>query len=414
MPSDSAIFHEGGLQSGISLAIQTSKLVVCFIYDDSEESKIWETEWLVAKRVRKALVTKTVALRIAFGSPEAGFLAAFCPVSEAPMMIVIHNGRVLEILKKDMSREEWFEGLGRGLGVRGLEHHEEKKEDSEDRQPNYQLSSSKKLSGDKADSETATNQASQDPPVEQPVPREPKGKERATSQKDDTRRKPGNVGSTSTIKNFETIPSQSEKDKSTGKPSSRKATIGTKATIQPKPSPSIQSPKPSSSPSASRSVSKSKPSTDSIFYSTTTPTPTPRAKPTDSALQIRLFDGTTHRNRFPLTSTLSTSVRPWVDSLLSSFTCTSISPPYTFLHILTPLPNHTISVFEEAQSLQELGLVPSATLVLVPVRNYVEGYQSQGGGLLGSVWGMATGAFYNGNHLSFEPNRSDNNDDDDR
>lgn len=48
--------------------------------------------------------------------------------------------------------------------------------------------------------------------------------------------------------------------------------------------------------------------------------------------------------------------------------------PYTFKHILAPLPNRTLSISDEEDSLQHLGLVPSATLVMVPIQGYTAAY----------------------------------------
>ena len=116
------------------------------------------------------------------------------------------------------------------------------------------------------------------------------------------------------------------------------------------------------------------------------------------AVQVRLFDGSTIRTRFdsPATQTLVSSVRSWIDLHLRSTDGTKrlSIPPYTFKHILTPLPNRTLEVSEEEKTLQDLGLTPTATLVLVPVQGYTEAYTRSGvSGWLAWVYGMVTGAF---------------------
>lgn len=117
----------------------------------------------------------------------------------------------------------------------------------------------------------------------------------------------------------------------------------------------------------------------------------------ECALQIRLFDGSTIRSRFSPQGTLRANVRPWIDKEQI------IDVPYTFKHILTPLPNKNISISDEEQSLQSQGLTPSATLILVPVHGYTSayddssmtGYMSRGFnlgyGLVSSGVGMVTG-----------------------
>lgn len=89
----------------------------------------------------------------------------------------------------------------------------------------------------------------------------------------------------------------------------------------------------------------------------------------ECSVQVRMFDGSTFRDRFPSEDTLRVHVRLWVDKqrLDGDF-------PYTFKQILTPLPNRTLSISEEEESLQSLGLTPSATLVMVPVQGYTAAY----------------------------------------
>jgi hypothetical protein len=117
----------------------------------------------------------------------------------------------------------------------------------------------------------------------------------------------------------------------------------------------------------------------------------------DCALQVRLFDGTTIRSRFSPRNTLRKDVRQWVDGQRADGDI-----PYTFKQVLTPHPNRTITISEEENSLQSLGLNPSATLILVPVKDYTSAYE--GGatsyisrgisavvGLVSSIINMVTG-----------------------
>lgn len=97
------------------------------------------------------------------------------------------------------------------------------------------------------------------------------------------------------------------------------------------------------------------------------------AAPTHCALQIRLFDGTSIRSRFTSDSTLSAAVRAYV----AEQSDTTI--PYNFRQMQTPLPSRTIDITEENESLLSLGLAPSATLVLVPVKGYTDAYMVSGG-----------------------------------
>lgn len=100
------------------------------------------------------------------------------------------------------------------------------------------------------------------------------------------------------------------------------------------------------------------------------------------ALQIRLFDGSTIRKTFSSRNTLGKEVREWIDAEQQI-----AGSPYTFKQILAPQPSKTISAGEEEEGLQELGLLPNATLVLVPIKSYNTAYESRSG-----VTGVATGA----------------------
>ena len=92
------------------------------------------------------------------------------------------------------------------------------------------------------------------------------------------------------------------------------------------------------------------------------------AKSTECAIQIRLFDGSTIRSRFAPDCSLRGDVRPWIDREKSD------DIPYMFKQVLTPMPNRTLSISEEEESLQSLGLSPNATLVISPVQSYTAAY----------------------------------------
>lgn len=93
----------------------------------------------------------------------------------------------------------------------------------------------------------------------------------------------------------------------------------------------------------------------------------------ECAVQVRLFDGSTVRSRISSDQTLRGNVRPWIDQQKSD------DVPYTFKQILTPMPNRTLSISEEEETLQSLGLTPSATLVIIPVQSYTAAYSGAQG-----------------------------------
>lgn len=103
-------------------------------------------------------------------------------------------------------------------------------------------------------------------------------------------------------------------------------------------------------------------------------------KSRDIRVQVRTFDGSTLRQTFAPSANITSDIRPWIDST------PSISAPYNLKLILTPLPNRTIEPAEEDQSLLDLGISGSCTLIMVPVKSYVESYTgSSASGILGSA-----------------------------
>ncbi|KAH8907931.1 hypothetical protein BR93DRAFT_926956 [Coniochaeta sp. PMI_546] len=111
-------------------------------------------------------------------------------------------------------------------------------------------------------------------------------------------------------------------------------------------------------------------------------------------LQIRLFDGSTVRGRCYATESLGGEVRKWLDRQPGM---KGVGSGYGFKVILTPAPSRRIEVADEGKTLEELGLSPSATLVLVPVHGTGAGaYPGAVGGnpvvrLVMAVLGMFTG-----------------------
>ncbi|KAI4172300.1 MAG: hypothetical protein LQ346_008626, partial [Caloplaca aetnensis] len=96
--------------------------------------------------------------------------------------------------------------------------------------------------------------------------------------------------------------------------------------------------------------------------------------PQQCSLQVRLFDGATIRGRFEPSQTLGSAVRKWIAEHRMDG-----DSPFTLKQILTPLPTRTITISEEEESLQSLGLLPSATLVMVPIQSYIGAYTSDRG-----------------------------------
>lgn len=117
----------------------------------------------------------------------------------------------------------------------------------------------------------------------------------------------------------------------------------------------------------------------------------PPGPPTQYRLQVRLFDGSSVRSSFTPSQTISRDVRPWLDQQMTE------NRPYNLKHILTPLPNRTLTIADEEQTLQAfLNLGATANLVMVPIQTYADAYSGAGPSLpvraASAAYDMATSA----------------------
>ncbi|KAK7607428.1 hypothetical protein BKA81DRAFT_369135 [Phyllosticta paracitricarpa] len=413
------MFHQGDLQSGISLALQQSKSVTCFVTDESDESRLWEEEWLHDDRIAQLLASKSVNLRLEAGSVEAGFLAAFCPIHKAPALIVVHNGQLRLSLFAGVEKEDFVSQLAAVLGNEGAQKvHQSTPGEA-------QLQEEARASVTQASPSTPAQTTSPPPstPYTEPAPtpaesntsltallpdraarleaerrREAEAEAAARREKAAGKRRAveeeANKSSSSSSQmsyaaqeklrkqaqksELQRILERVEADKRDRREQAEMRRRLREAEATGSPHPDI-----------------SEESRTAATTTTTTSSRGPASKSGTVCLRILLLDGTQLRDYFPPTSTLASDVRPRVDAALSS---SSSPPPYTFKLLLAPQhPNRHLSASDEAQPLQDIDdVAPSATLILVPVRNAatVSAYTGAGGGYIGSVY-VALLATYN-------------------
>ncbi|KAK5112405.1 hypothetical protein LTR85_011514 [Meristemomyces frigidus] len=444
------MFHSGDLNSGISLAIQQQKLVACFVRQDEDYwSQIWEDYWLANPSTQKEsseqgpsfgelLGEKAVLLRLDYGSKEASFLSAFCKIEKAPTFVVIRNGQVLEKLEGGVGQDEWIERVLKATGLYGGQEGGGAGEQEDDADgpgsqayadsaaqvqpapvvdtppaadepseasaqppsttaPASQSSSTpstlfpdraQRLEAEKAKRDAAENadrQARQDARRQEAEDAyaadrgegKGKGKQRASTSTEDADKQRARdqwiyqqkQRKDQAKKDRERILAQIEADKAerrvrreNGRMAEREAGAG------------------ASTPLSDERIAASRRSAGAGGV---------------CSLQIRLFDGSSIRNRFPTDTTLANDVRSWIKETSPPGTG-GADIPYTFRQILAPQPSRSIEISEEHQTLRDLELAPSATLVLVPVAGYTDAYASNGGsssGVLGYGWGLANGVW---------------------
>ncbi|ODM18427.1 hypothetical protein SI65_06298 [Aspergillus cristatus] len=345
------MFYQGTLQEGIALAMSQSKAVVCFVRDDEELSNVWENEYLADDPTfARLFVEEAVTLRLPAGSEGATYLTSFCPIPKLPGLVVIRNGMMREYIIPEISKDD-FRARLRAVLEDERKSSQVPQQTQSDAGDNSAASPAAPTSGPAPVTQPATSapQVAQSQPQTTPATNETKrhrdeneraGKPSAQKQEPPRRATPSKTPSQKPQKQQESRINQTKQpDKKT--PQSRKAAPG-----------------PSTTSKTSDTEVRPKPA------------PTP---PKQYRLQIRLFDGSSIRSSFDPSQTISKDVRPWLDDQMDE------KRPFNLKHILTPLPNRTLTIADEEQTLQAyLGLGATANLVMVPIQSYTEAYTGSG------------------------------------
>ncbi|GAB7359671.1 hypothetical protein MBLNU230_g6850t1 [Neophaeotheca triangularis] len=439
--SDS-IFHPGDLQSGIALAIQQQKLVACFVrQEDDETSKLWEEQWLVEGGLGDMIKDKAVLLRIEFGSQEAGFLSAFCSISAAPTLVIIRNGQILAQLERNTGEDEFRERLlnAVGLGADAESTLEGQGEILSDSQANIAVSQDP-LGGAavspsiQANTSTPTSQDQScnlqsmfpDRAQRLEAERQKRLEAEAAERKERTkRRQKEEQEALATSTSTPTEKGKGKQPASSSNPPDRAKARTDWIRQQKKRNDEAKSERERilaqiendkltrRAREQARKESAETPTNTTAASNPTSPQgpfsrpsrPSTRGLGSVCALQIRLFDGSSLKSRFSPTDTLASSVRAHISAQAPPEAGNVAEIPFTFRQILAPQPSRSIEMSDEHRSLLELGLCPSATLVLVPVAGYTEAYAGAGGegvvsralgagtGLVGGVWELASSVF---------------------
>ncbi|KAF9888410.1 hypothetical protein FE257_008688 [Aspergillus nanangensis] len=375
------MFFSGSLQEGIALAVNEAKAIVCFVRDDGDTSSTWEDEYFKDEQVARLLGTKAIVLRLMKDSQEAGFLTSFCPVTMFPAVVVIKNGMLGEYIVPEISRETFYERLRAVLDV--------KDNSGENRATSTQdldLNQSTATAPAPAPAPAAPAQ----PATSAPVPPQPQPQ--LPSEQPRNEPIPADVPRTEKA----AAPTQTKASASAPKPKPQ-FSQAPKQVVEQKPRESKQQAKPKQETIPKINIKKKNPTVESVSEPADKPQTQIPTPPKQYRLQVRLFDGTSVRSSFSPSQTIRGDVRPWVESHR-----TDERRPYNLKHILTPLPNRTLTIAEEEQTLEELGLGSSATLVMVPINTYIEAYSAAGSSLpvraastiyncASSILGTATG-----------------------
>ena len=401
--------------------------------DDDETSATWENEWLAGNHqtdsedtphadIPSVIKSKTVLLRLDYGTKEASFLSAFCPIDEAPTLVIIHNGTVVDKLEGNLEYTEWAQRLLKACGsdAQGADA----SESTQAQEPTTPAPAAVETNDEASEGaavplEPASGSAAPSlpgvPTEHQPeniqalltergqrleaerLRREGREKaeriararaireeqERAQSQVDKGKQRADDPESAKNKARIDWVQQQAKR-KQEAKEEKQRILSRIEADKRERKNREAErkqavtamagEPLPSQSSALPGSGSTRMPPTSGTC-----------------ALQVRLFDGSSIKGRFKHDSTLATAVREWIKETSPAG---GADIPYNFRQILTPHPSRTIEISEEGQTLSDVGLMPTATLVLVPVAGFTEAYtRNGGGGILGSAYGLVTGAF---------------------
>ncbi|CAM1501622.1 Fc.00g036060.m01.CDS01 [Cosmosporella sp. VM-42] len=370
------MFYQGTLQDGISTAVGQQKLVLCFVTDETEESTQWETEFLTDSAVSDLIRDQSVALRLKAGSEEAGYLAQIFPLPRTPTVVVIKNGELKEYITPGTTKEDFIRRIQNAFSA--TSH----LPSSTTAQP---ASSS---AAPQTDSPTAATSSQTSAPASsnaQPERSENVRRvlaERAAklqAEKEEAERKVKEERANRKGKGK----AEAEAGISSDAAKKHKAQEEVKRRRQEGQEERRRILKRIEDDKAERKLRAAERERQRIgnlkggdvaaSLVNAPESKMPSSRTTEmTALQVRLFDGSTLRSRFKTASPLK-DVRTWVDENRADGPL-----PYTFKQLLTPHPNKIIDETEEIQNLGELGLSPSSTLILAPVQKYVSAYDGSG------------------------------------
>ncbi|KAH6716354.1 hypothetical protein BKA61DRAFT_548341 [Leptodontidium sp. MPI-SDFR-AT-0119] len=381
------MFYQGDLQSGIGQAMQEAKLVGCFVTDGGEESQLWENDFLQEGSLKELLAEQTVLLRLVAGSQEAGYLAAIYPLPKTPTFVLIKNGELKEYLTSGVTKEDFMKRLGAVLESRVPTSQPSNPSSSSSTAANTPASMEPSApAAEPSPSSSSSNPTTQNTRIEQQTAsiaatlaersrrleaqkRAQDAAEKAKKAADaKARKEAAEAGNPRAVGEQKYALQQAQRQREAREERARilkrveddKAERREKEAVR--------------KAEAKAKLEEEKDAVKVVGESSASALPARGgANAKECAVQVRLFDGSTIRSRFPSQGSLLKDVRPWVDEKQEG------DAPYTFKQVLSPLPNKNIEMSEEERTLAALGLTPSATLILVPVSDYTSAYENNGG-----------------------------------
>ncbi|KAL7919533.1 hypothetical protein ACQKWADRAFT_192600 [Trichoderma austrokoningii] len=414
------MFYQGSLQEGISTAVGQQKLVLCFVTNENDESTTWETEYLQDAALSKLIETQAVALRLLADSDEAGYLSQIFPLPKTPTVVIMKHGELKEYIAAGTPRDDFVRRVlvafdaAPPARASSLPSPAESPAASPTSSPT-RLAARALASRSRSPSPASRAQTQIPPATAQAATQilaapalasrspSPSPASQAQAQIPPTAQATTQAAAQSEIvsrilaERAAKLQAQKEEAERRAKEERVKAQAGadTDGAMVHRQAEELRKKRHAEQEERRRILKRIQDDREerrmraeakerqrmdrqkigdvaaSLVNSAESKLPSTNKVSEMASIQVRLFDGTTIRSRFKTASPLR-DVRQWVDESKGDN-----KSPYTFKQVLTPAPNKNIDATEEGRALGELGLVPSSTLVLIPVQNYSTAYPGE-------------------------------------
>ncbi|KAJ8100350.1 ubiquitin-related domain-containing protein [Lipomyces tetrasporus] len=367
---------ESSVETAVGRSVQQRIPLVVFISDDSNESQTWITDLLETEEVERTIGQYSVPLRLVNGSTEAGYFAQIFPIANVPSLYIVNNGVVVDYIAGSIDLNAFTDRLQKALIPTSASSAIESSGSHSTLQPTSfshpeSVSPESNLTQDVAGSSSDIPQTVRTDPdapsttstvrlsVEEQLEERKAQIENKIQAEKEKKKQPLQV------KHIETGPTANKyqeqlRRKRLQESEERQRIL--KLLQDDREERKSRSHRDDSA-SASRPSSSTSPNPDIRAHKRTASADINHHN--DSALAIRLFDGSTIKNRFPRLATLG-DVRQWIDA-----NRTDGDAPYS---ILSQFPHKVFSASDENETLVALELHPTATLILKPISNFSSAY----------------------------------------
>ncbi|KAL1929004.1 hypothetical protein VTP01DRAFT_2063 [Rhizomucor pusillus] len=399
---DTSVWFDGPVAEAISLVNARNCLFIAYIYDDSDKCQTL-SKTLENEKVRSALKSTTVALRMHTSSDNAKMFQQVYPTYHVPILYIMKQGTIKDFVVHDATPETIVEKIEALNSSTGEEHNVTNPTpppptSSSSSQPISQPSSSTTLASASAGltSEPPTTTAStsavlQDDEaakkeklkkqMEQARQKREEQEKQQVKERELKRRQEGKEmqKTREELENrqnklyFEKLKKEKKEEEEHRKRIREQIARDRAEQLAARQAEQKRRERNNSVLSSERGGKRSSSASSHDF----------------SNLSIRQLDGSTMRNQFDATATLG-NVKEWVDQ-----NRTDGDQPYK---LLAQFPTRQFSIMDEQRTLRELELCPSATLIMKSIKNVSDAYagsRSSSGGWMDYVYsagGLAYGA----------------------